>query len=63
MEGAFVFTFVMPSYPYNDDPLYDLDMASYGLVKPYVNQMGQTYHEMPWEPKESFKQVAHCYQE
>jgi hypothetical protein len=62
VEGAFVFTFVMPSYPYSEDPLYDLDMASYALVKTYVNQTGQTYKEMPWEPKESFRQVASSYQ-
>jgi hypothetical protein len=63
VEGTFVFTFVMPSYPYNDDPRYDLDMASYGLVKSYANQMGRTYNEMPWEPKESFRRLAHAYQE
>lgn len=62
VEGAFVFTFVMPSYPYSDDPSYDLDMASYSLVKTYVDQTGQTYPELPWEPKESFRQLAQYYQ-
>jgi len=62
VEGAFVFTFIMPGYPYSEDPIYDLDMASYSLVKTYLNQMGQTYKEMPWEPKESFRQLAHYYQ-
>lgn len=62
VEGAFVFTFVMPSYPYHDDPRYDLDMASYSLVKTYANHMGRTYSDVPWEPKESFQQVAHFYQ-
>ncbi len=62
VEGAFVFTFVMPSYPYSDDPTYDLDMASYSLVKTYVDQTGQTYAGLPWEPKESFRQLAHYYQ-
>lgn len=61
VEGAFVFTFVMPGYPYSEDPIYDLDMASYSLVKTYVHQTGQTYKEMPWEPKESFRQLAHYY--
>ena len=61
VEGAFVFTFVMPAYPYNDDPRYDLDMASYSLVKTCANHMGQTYNDVPWEPKESFKQVARSY--
>jgi hypothetical protein len=61
-QATYVFTFVMPSYPYHDDPRYDLDMASYSLVKTYVNHMGRTYHDMPWEPKESFQQVADSYQ-
>jgi hypothetical protein len=61
VDGAFVFTFVMPSYPYSDEPSHDLDMASYSLVKTYQNQTGQTYEGMPWEPKESFRQIARYY--
>lgn len=56
------FTFVMTSYPYSEDPIYDLDMTSYSLVKTCLNQTGQTYKEMPWEPKESFRRLAHYYQ-
>lgn len=33
--GAFVFTFVSPNSPFNSNPRYDLDMASYSLVKSY----------------------------
>lgn len=62
VEGAFVFTFVIPSYQYSEDPSYDLDMASYGIVKTCLHQTGQTYKGMPWEPKESFRQLAHYYQ-
>lgn len=58
VEGAFVFTFVSTTYPYNEKPLYDLDMASYSVVKSYIDQMGVTYKGMPWEPKESFAVLA-----
>jgi hypothetical protein len=58
VDGAFVFTFVSPTSTYNDNPLYDLDMASYSLVKSYVDKHGVTYPDMPWEPKKSFKAVA-----
>ncbi len=58
VEGAFVFTFVSPVATWNADPRYDLDMASYSLVKSYADRHGTTYPNMPWEPKESFKAVA-----
>ena len=61
IEGAFVFTFVSPSYPHEQNPLYDLDMASYSLVKTYIDQKGDTYKDMPWEPKESFFKLADFY--
>ncbi len=35
VEGAFVFTFVSPTSTYNEDPRFDMDMGSYGLVKSY----------------------------
>ena len=59
--GAFAFTFVMPKYPHNVDPGFDLDMASYGLVKSYVDRKGSTYPDMPWEPKKSFSALADYY--
>lgn len=61
VEGAFVFTFVSSSYPYHQNPLYDLDMASYSVVKTYIDQNGTTYKDMPWEPKESFFKLADFY--
>jgi hypothetical protein len=54
VHGAFVFTFVMPSYPGNDlDPELDLDTASYALVRSGPD--GRT------QPKASFRAVAECY--
>ena len=61
VDGAFVFTFVAPRSPYNENPKYDLDMSSYGLVKSYPRQHGKTYPDMMWEPKESFYAVADYY--
>jgi hypothetical protein len=61
VEGAFVFTFVSPNYPYNKNPKYDLDMASYSVVKTYAHENGTTYSDMPWEPKRSFAALAKYY--
>ncbi|MCA9881056.1 MAG: hypothetical protein KC442_24825, partial [Thermomicrobiales bacterium] len=33
VHGAYVFTFIEPEMTYDPDPLYDLDMASFGIVK------------------------------
>ncbi len=61
VHGAFAFTFVAPEMTYDPNPKYDLDMASYSLVKSYVKGHGITYTDMPWEPKEAFKAVADYY--
>ncbi|MGO0059131.1 hypothetical protein ACTID9_03800 [Brevibacillus fluminis] len=61
VDGAFWFTFVMATYPYHEDPRYDLDMASYSVVKTYVGKNGEAYPDMPWEPKKSFRALANRY--
>ena len=62
VNGAFVFTFVFPNNPYHENPRYDLDMASYSLVKSYAGgKLGTTYPDMTWEPKASFAAVAEYY--
>jgi len=38
VDGAFVFTFVSPTSPYNDDPRRDGDLASFSLVKSYAEK-------------------------
>ncbi|GHP00434.1 hypothetical protein KSF_104810 [Reticulibacter mediterranei] len=58
VDGMFVFTFVAPAFPYHEDPRYDLDMASYALVKSYAGKHGISYPEMMWEPKAAFKTLA-----
>jgi hypothetical protein len=61
IEGIFVFTFVSPALSFNEVPMYDLDMASFSIVKSYDNKHGTTYSDMPWEPKESFYVIANKY--
>jgi hypothetical protein len=62
VDGAFVSTFVFPLYPYDSNPRYDLDMASYSLVKSFSrSNHGVVYPDMSWEPKESFNAVADYY--
>ncbi|MGE5402829.1 MAG: abortive infection protein [Ignavibacteriales bacterium] len=55
--GAFVFTFVQPSYIRREDPKYDLDMASYGIVAPSAEDK-LSYKGMSWVPKRAFFMLA-----
>lgn len=61
VEGTFVFTFVTPALCYNENPVKDMDMAGYGIVKSYDGKNGSTYPGMPWEPKEAFYTLAKRY--
>jgi hypothetical protein len=62
VDGGFIMTFVSPISPYDPDPWYDLDMASYSLVRSLAGgKHGTTYPDMAWEPKRSFKAVADFY--
>jgi len=52
VDGTFVMTFVAPLNPTSDDPLYDLDMASYSLVKSFggrLGPLGAAHPEAPWD--------------
>lgn len=55
VEGAFVFTFAAPALTHSQDPRYDLDLASYALVK--------TYPDGTWQPKAAYHAVASYYAE
>jgi hypothetical protein len=62
VDGAFVATFLHAINPYDEDPLYDLDMSTSTLVKTLTGgKHGVTYPDMPWEPKASFRAVAAYY--
>jgi len=53
VAGAFVFTFAAPALTHSEDPRYDLDLASYALVK--------TYPDGSWQPKAAYHAVASYY--
>ncbi len=62
VAGAFVNTFIYANHPYAEDPRYDLDACSPGLVRPMTGgRHGTTYPDLPWEPKEAFRAVAGYY--
>lgn len=61
VDAAFVCTFVMYGYTHRSDPREDLDMGSWGIVKPLEGRGGDTYPDVPWEPKEAFRMVADYY--
>ena len=61
VDAAFACTFVCYGMPYRSDPRYDLDMASWGVVKIIENGLGTTYPTMPWEPKAAFHTLAEIY--
>jgi hypothetical protein len=62
VDGAFLFQFLSQITPFDEDPRYDLDMASSSLVKYFERgRHGTTYPDVTWEPKESFKAVADYY--
>ena len=63
VDSAFVFLFALHSHPHRPggDPRDDLDLASYGIVKVLEDGFGDTYPDMPWEPKEAFAVLAEWY--
>jgi hypothetical protein len=64
VDSTFVFLFALDSLPHRPggDPRDDLDLASPGIVKVLdAGRRGDTYPDMPWEPKAAFAAVAECY--
>lgn len=64
VDTAFVNTFARYDLPHRADPregLEDFDLASYGVVKVLEGRHGQTYPDMPWEPKVAFTTLAAHY--
>jgi hypothetical protein len=63
VDSAFVFAFALSDYPHrpDGDPRRDLDLASYGIVKVIEDRNGETYPDLPWEPKAAFAAVADFY--
>ncbi|MFG2826006.1 hypothetical protein ACGFWI_00750 [Streptomyces sp. NPDC048434] len=61
VDTAFWFSFVCYALPHRKDPLRDVDLGSYGIVKVLDGERGTTYPDMPWEPKEAFHALARHY--
>lgn len=55
IHGCFVYTFALREYPHFTDPMHDLDMASFSLVKVDPEDVTR------WEPKQAFHEVARRY--
>jgi hypothetical protein len=54
-DVAFVHTFVQPLNPWNADPRYDFDLASYSLVKSFARRLGplaEGFPKVPWDTTE-----------
>ncbi|MEV0938202.1 abortive phage infection protein [Streptomyces phaeochromogenes] len=62
LHAAMAFEFVTADAPHRPDkPLYDLDMASYAIVKPIKDRPDDPSSGWHWEPKEAFHAVARHY--
>jgi hypothetical protein len=62
VDSAFVYLFALYSHPHRPgDPRRDLDLASLGVVKVLEDRTGDTYPDMPWEPKAAFTALADYY--
>jgi hypothetical protein len=63
VDSAFVHLFALHNLPHrpDGDPRDDLDLASLGIVKVLDGRNGDTYPDMPWEPKAAFATVAERY--
>jgi len=55
VDGAFVFTFVAPTSPFNEDPRHDSDLASYSLVKSYAER--ETLEQMTLQSARQGKEI------
>ncbi|GAA4709268.1 hypothetical protein [Phytohabitans rumicis] len=61
LYAALAFTFVSPDAEHRREPRYDLDMASYALVKPIKQRPGDPTSDWHWEPKQAFHTLARAY--
>ncbi|WP_436767146.1 abortive phage infection protein [Streptomyces sp. URMC 123] len=61
LYAAMAFEFVTPDAPHRPEPRYDLDMASYAIVKPIRDDPDDPASDWHWEPKEAFHALARRY--
>ena len=58
--AAFAFTFITGNYIHDEDPKYDLDMGSFGIVKALSSDK-TGYKNLHWIPKRAFFSIASFY--
>jgi hypothetical protein len=63
LDSATVYQFVTPDAPHRREPRYDLDTASYGIVKPIWTRRDRPTPHWHWEPKAAFRALAHEYRQ
>jgi len=61
VDGAFAFTFATYNYIQADNPQFDIDMASYGVVKMLPEDKQPGYEGMSWARKEAFFTLGELY--
>ncbi|MFD3502069.1 abortive phage infection protein [Streptomyces sp. NPDC058676] len=62
LYAAMAFEFVTPDSPHRpDDPLHDLDLASYSITKTLKDRPDDPDSGWHWEPKEAFHALARRY--
>ncbi|WP_329195624.1 abortive phage infection protein [Streptomyces sp. NBC_01435] len=61
LYAAMAFEFLTPDAPHSPVPRYDLDMASYAVVKPIKDRFDDPESDWHWEPKQAFHALARCY--
>jgi hypothetical protein len=59
LDSALVYQFVTPDAPHRARRRHDLDLASYGIVKPIWKTPDQPKPGWHWEPKAAFHALAH----
>lgn len=61
VDNVFVYTFARYDLVHRSASHEDFDIASAGLVKVLEGRLGQSYLDMPWEPKVAFTALAEHY--
>ncbi|WP_211225474.1 abortive phage infection protein [Amycolatopsis nigrescens] len=63
LYAAMAFEFVTPDAQHRrDEPRYDVDMASYSIVKPIKDRPDDPASDWHWEPKQAFHALAKAYE-
>ena len=58
LDSATVYQFVTPDAPHRREHRYDLDVASYAIVKPIWETRRRPTPRWHWEPKAAFRALA-----